>query len=86
MASDEGVPGAGCISLWSTTTESIDRGSMVKRGCVVRVLGDKRDGAGKEGQNVEDRVRISSRLLEQDDRQRSGKEPVPAKRNECKRS
>lgn len=50
MASDGGVPGAGCISLWSTTTESMDKGSMVKRGCAVRVLGDKRDGAG----NVED--------------------------------
>jgi hypothetical protein len=36
MASDGGVPGVGCASPWSTTTESMDSGSMVKRDCVVR--------------------------------------------------
>jgi hypothetical protein len=36
MASEGGVPGEGFTSPWSTTTESMDSGSMARRGCAVR--------------------------------------------------
>ena len=42
MASLVGVPGAQAMSLCSTTIESMDSGSMLKRGSRERDLGDKR--------------------------------------------